>query len=185
MTARKVPERFPLSVHDQNALVGQLQNVLQQDGYTINKLIDAFEVGAFTPTFTFATPGDLSVSYAQQQGAFWRVGSLVFIRLRLQCAPTFSSSSGAPLLQGLPYASAAAGGVHILPVQLGGAGITYPTSRTAPFAYVDQGESQIRLAADGSGAGTVALSVSNFSTGVSTGDVRVGGFYITDNFEHP
>ncbi len=63
---------------------------------------------AWTPSFTFATPGDLSVSYAVQVGSYVKIGSTVTAIVSLQFTPTFTTSSGAGTITGWPFAPRAA-----------------------------------------------------------------------------
>lgn len=60
---------------------------------------------SFTPTFTCATPGDLSVSYATQIGRYQQIGKLVFYKLNLVCTPTWTTATGEPRISGLPFTS--------------------------------------------------------------------------------
>lgn len=39
--------------------------------------LDDYEEGDWTPVFTFATPGDLSVTYAEQDGSYVKIGQSV------------------------------------------------------------------------------------------------------------
>jgi hypothetical protein len=57
--------------------------------------ITAVTQGVFTPTFTFATPGTLSVVYTSQVGSYVRVGNLVFVTIRCAFTPTLGTASGA------------------------------------------------------------------------------------------
>jgi len=47
-----------------------------------------------TPTFTFATVGDLSVSYSIQTCRYWQIGAMVLVSLTLRFTPTYTTSSG-------------------------------------------------------------------------------------------
>lgn len=138
----------------------------------------AYEEGLFTPTLSFATPGDLSVVYTTQEGFYWRLGPLVFFSLTLNCTPTFTTASGLAYILGLPHAafpdavSTVLGGV-----QFGAAAITYPAGRSVVFPYINASEDFIRLAASGSAVGTTSIQASAFTSGVSTNDIRVQGFY--------
>ncbi len=72
----------------------------------------AIESGVWTPTFDFATPGDLSVAYAAQEGMYFRVGPVIFINFRLTFTPTYTTASGAGQWEGLPFqVNAAVGAV--------------------------------------------------------------------------
>ncbi|MEL6364305.1 MAG: hypothetical protein AAFR11_05645 [Pseudomonadota bacterium] len=108
-----------LSVEDNVRVEGDYVNVIGGD-YRINgtRLITAsgltFDNGtthldayvpktAFTPTLTFATPGDLSVTYDGQTGRYMRVGDLVVFWLELDVNTlTHSTASGAALISGPP-----------------------------------------------------------------------------------
>ena len=48
----------------------------------------------FVPTVTFATPGNLSVAYTTQQGAYAKVGPLVLFWYTLGFTPTYTTASG-------------------------------------------------------------------------------------------
>lgn len=56
----------------------------------------------FTPTFSFATPGDLSVVYTDQTGFYSRIGNVVFFNMSVLCTPTWTTGSGGLRLNGLP-----------------------------------------------------------------------------------
>lgn len=53
-----------------------------------------YEAGTFTPTLTFATPGNLSVAYALQSGRYVRDRDYVHVQGRLVCTPTFTTAAG-------------------------------------------------------------------------------------------
>lgn len=60
--------------------------------------------GTWTPTLTFATPGDLSVSYGSQRvGRYIKLGNWVLCTFSLTPTPTFTTASGAPSITGLPF----------------------------------------------------------------------------------
>jgi hypothetical protein len=61
--------------------------------------------GTFSPLFSFATPGDLSVSYSSQNGRYARVGPLVTVNVELVFTPTHTTASGAARISGLPFAT--------------------------------------------------------------------------------
>jgi hypothetical protein len=60
----------------------------------------------WTPTITFATPGDVSVSYGSRSGNRRKIGSLVFIDFTVTFTPTFTTASGALLIGGFTDAAA-------------------------------------------------------------------------------
>ncbi len=59
---------------------------------------------AWTPTMTFATPGDLSIAYTTQSGTYSRIGNIVCLTFVLAFAPTFTTASGSFQVTGLPFA---------------------------------------------------------------------------------
>lgn len=75
--------------------------------------IPEYAKGLFTPVFTFATPGDLSVSYALQAGFYTRIGNRVFFDYNITFTPTFTTASGQGIFQGLQIpALVASGGIY-------------------------------------------------------------------------
>lgn len=65
--------------------------------------LNYYDEGTFTPTFTSSVPGDLSVSYAVQEGSYTRIGNTVFIIYYIQFTPTFTTATGGIRLGGLPF----------------------------------------------------------------------------------
>lgn len=60
---------------------------------------------AWTPVLTFATPGDLSVSYSTQVGRFVKMGRLVTVFGSIVTSSfTHTTASGACRVTGLPFA---------------------------------------------------------------------------------
>jgi hypothetical protein len=60
----------------------------------------------FTPVFTFATPGDLAITYSSQVGTYRRIGNLVEARINLAMTTfTHTTASGAASISGLPFTS--------------------------------------------------------------------------------
>ena len=62
---------------------------------------------SWTPTLTFSTPGDLSVSYTTQLGRYWRFGNMVVALFSVETSSfTYTTASGNLLLGAtLPYTS--------------------------------------------------------------------------------
>lgn len=61
----------------------------------------------WTPALTFATPGDLSVSYTVQSGRYWRLGNMIVATFTIQTSVfTHSTASGNLRITGLPVAGA-------------------------------------------------------------------------------
>lgn len=62
-----------------------------------------FATGSFTPQFTFATPGNLSITYANREGKWTRIGDLIFMSISMRFTPTFSTASGTARIVNLPF----------------------------------------------------------------------------------
>ena len=80
-----------------------------------NELLDDYEEGTFTPTFTFSPTDVTNESYNIQTGHYVKVGRIVFFRLEVQLSDKGTLSSGAGYCQiaGLPIQSADYAGVSI------------------------------------------------------------------------
>lgn len=64
------------------------------------------ETGTWTPVFTFATPGNLSVTYGAQLGFYFKIGSLVIAQFNVALSVfTHSTASGVARITGLPFTS--------------------------------------------------------------------------------
>ncbi|WP_024586619.1 DUF2793 domain-containing protein [Aliihoeflea sp. 2WW] len=86
-------------------------------------LLSTFQSGDFTPTLTFASPGDLSVSYATQAGAYWRIGDLVIALVHVAATPVYGTASGQLRIAGLPVP---VGDPMVANTFQHGSGTTYP-----------------------------------------------------------
>lgn len=127
-----------------------------------------------TPTVTFATPGDLSVSYAIQTGFQYRFGNAVFVTYSIRFTPTYTTASGALRLGGLLIS----GGVTnwVLPVNISTQAVTFNTLGTQVFATVPS--NYFQLNSQGSGAASSTLTTTNFISGVQY-TIIISGFYGT------
>mgnify|MGYP000971904125 CR=1 FL=1 len=64
----------------------------------------AYAEGTWTPTITFATPGDLAVSYSTRVGRYTRIGRFVFVECVVATSAfTHSTASGSLSITGLPF----------------------------------------------------------------------------------
>lgn len=62
--------------------------------------------GLWTPVLTFATPGDLAVTYTEQLGRYVKVGNWVDLTFSIvTSAFTYTTATGALNITGLPFAS--------------------------------------------------------------------------------
>lgn len=68
--------------------------------------VDVVTTGTvWTPTLTFATPGDLAVTYATRFARYWQLSSnLLLVQFNIQTSAfTFTTASGALEITGLPF----------------------------------------------------------------------------------
>jgi len=56
-------------------------------------------------SFSFATPGDLAVTYSSQTGNYRIVGKLCIATFTLEFTPTYTTSSGTARVTGLPLST--------------------------------------------------------------------------------
>jgi hypothetical protein len=124
--------------------------------------------GTFTPAITFATPGDLSVSYtaAATVGFWWRYGNIVNVTFNLATSSfTYTTASSFFQITGLPFANMTtvnAGSGAVLTYQ----GIT-KASYTTFIPRVGSGSTLMTVQASGSGQTTATLTTADVPSGGS------------------
>lgn len=138
--------------------------------------------GAFTtfvPTFTCASPGDLSVSYSLQVGAYRIVGNIVFYRWVVTSTPTYTTATGTVYITGAPIAANSQ--TYITCTGSGifnGAGISWPVGASYIIPTIAAGESQWSMTAvipTGATGGT-QIDISNIPSGQQA-VINGTGFY--------
>jgi hypothetical protein len=66
--------------------------------------LDDYEEGVFTPVLTCATPGNLTRTYATQEGFYTKIGRLVTVHIAIGTATfTHTTASGIVFITGLPF----------------------------------------------------------------------------------
>lgn len=132
-----------------------------------------FTTGSFSPTITFATPGDLSVTYSIQSGVYQRVGNTVRVNIRiLTSAFTYTTATGGFLVSGLPFTAAAGVGQ---PLACAMAQYTF-AGFVVTIGEVLAGTSTLQFVAGGSGVGLGSLNETHVLSG-STMNIYLGGQY--------
>ncbi len=121
---------------------------------------------SWTPVVTFTTPGDLSVSYGAQVGAYNKIGSMYTIVFTLIFTPTFTTASGNLTITGLPVASNATTG-NIAVGSCYTSGMTWPTLYTSLALQITEGSQFIGLIASKTAATATNFAATNFTTGVA------------------
>ena len=75
--------------------------------------LDDYEEGTWTPSITFATPGDLSIAYIVRLGVYTKIGRLVALNwVTLTSTFTHATAGGACSITGLPFTSANVANQH-------------------------------------------------------------------------
>ena len=75
----------------------------------IANILDHYEEGTWTPTITFATPGDSTITHSTQQGRYTRIGNLVSVMFDVRLSAfTKGTASGNFLISGLPFTATGA-----------------------------------------------------------------------------
>jgi hypothetical protein len=126
--------------------------------------LDDYEEGDWTPVLTFATPGNLAVTYSTQIGRYTKIGRLVVVSFSIiTSAFTHTTASSSLTISGLPFAVANTSGIH----GWGGGdwgGITKASYTDMNFAAV-QNTSTLFLRASGSGVAPATVVAADMPTG--------------------
>jgi len=135
--------------------------------------------GTFTPTITFSTVGDLSVSYTTRTGRYTKVGDRVDFNISLDFTPTFTTATGNFRVAGLPFTCDAnifapcaygSGG--------GGDAPNFGAGNTMIAPRVQGGQSYVQMYGVQSNAGVTALTDSNVTTGVNRAFQIQGTYFV-------
>jgi hypothetical protein len=120
----------------------------------------------WTPVITFATPGDLSVTYSTQVGNSTRVGDLVVDQFVVATSAfTHTTASGNLILSGRPYTSAAGSSFnHFTSCVVGG---YTKANYTSVCLNVGPASTTILFQAYGSGQTPANLTAADMPTGGS------------------
>lgn len=118
----------------------------------------------WTPTFTFTTPGDVSVVYTTQKGEYVKVGNLVCCSVNLVGTITHTTAASSLRLAGLPFAASSTNSVNQnQAVFLYGHTIT--TSPVCRLGIVHAGTTATFAAHSSANSTVTALSVTQVPTG--------------------
>jgi hypothetical protein len=119
--------------------------------------------GSWAPTFTFGTPGDLSVSYSTQVGNYYRLGNMVTAIGQLVFTPTYTTASGNATVTGFPLA---ASGINPRGF-LGIGGTAYNASCTFSLINLNNASSVAIINMFASGSALNSLTAAVMSSGVA------------------
>jgi hypothetical protein len=124
--------------------------------------------GTWTPVLTFATPGNLAVTYSTQTGVWRQMGDLIFARFSIvTSAFTHTTASGDAIISGLALTSGTGLGGNVI-----WRGIT-KANYTQVMPNPGSAATTIRLLASGSGQVLTNVAAADMPTG---GTVQLTGF---------
>lgn len=126
----------------------------------------------FTPTVTFETAGDLSVSYATQFGRMVKIGDLYFVVIALVFTPTFTTAAGSLVINGIPSAVTSPSVLTTIPVASTG-GIDLANFST----HLRFSSGVVAIRESRSGTTGISKGVDDFTSG-SAATINAQGFII-------
>jgi hypothetical protein len=129
-------------------------------GTGTSELFDDYEEGTWTPVLTFATAGDLSVTYSSQIGTYVKIGRAVILTCRLVASAfTHTTASGALRVTGIPFSGASR---HWSAILFNGIN---KENYTTVSVNCDTGSSVLTFSASGMGQGQSSVAVADVPTG--------------------
>ena len=128
-----------------------------------------FRLGTFTPTFDFATSGDLSNAYSEQTGEYIRLGPFVYVVAIVRVVPTFTTGSGALRIAGLPFTKPSTVETSLIPAQAfttpTNDGLTFPTGVTTVYAFIASNTDYLQYFGNGDGGYNQSFDASHMTSG--------------------
>lgn len=125
--------------------------------------LDDYEEGTWTPAFTAATVGNLSVSYSFQNGVYTKIGNLVTVTgFVVTSAFTHTTASGVAQITGLPFTA-----IATVVQPHGGTSYTGYTKANFPqvVAIVAQTDNKVTFYSCGSAQTRVSTAITDFPSG--------------------
>ncbi len=138
--------------------------------------LNYYDEGTWTPTVTYATVGDLSVSYAVQNATYTRVGNLVVIRCRVSFTPTFTTASGSLRIAGLPFAVSSSSGTTGCVSHNATTGFIYGAGATYLVGAPRASNSDVQIQMVGSATAVAFATTTQTATTVAQ-DLFIAGTY--------
>ena len=132
-----------------------------------DEVLDKYDEGTWTPSMTFATPGDLSLGSVTATGYYTRKGREVTVHFRYSFTPTYTTSSGIFRLTGLPFTVSA----NLTVVTAIGSiststNVSYPAGLTYCSINPIASQTYCQIIANGSSTANANLTTTNFPTGL-------------------
>lgn len=134
----------------------------------------AYEQGEWTPTFDFATTGDLSNSYTSQAGYYFRIGPLVHFTFYMVVTPTHTTAAGAMEIGGVPYTCSADYERYLYTIRVNGTAITW--AHDDVVGVITDNENWLEAQFQGTGATGAVMGAAHIGSGTSI-TLRGTGFY--------
>jgi len=132
----------------------------------------------WTPVFTFATPGDLSLSGITNTSTYRRVGDRVDFVMGYIFTPTFTTSAGAASITGLPITGASGTTAKFCMSNSATASATYAAGRSVMFGQIAGATTSITLSSVGSAVTSANMDTTSFATGVSVTLLCIGSYFV-------
>ncbi len=121
----------------------------------------------WTPTMTFATPGDLTVAYANQLGNYQRIGNIVVLHFVITFTPTYTTASGNMIINGLPFTAAATAGENYFGSAIPSSAITWPVGCTSCISSLTPSTKNINISCSGTATGSTSFSTTQITSTVA------------------
>ena len=137
--------------------------------------------GAWLPTISCATPGDLSVTYTKQVARWHRMpGGILRLRLEITFTPTHTTAAGEMRITGWPAAllpDASLGDQTVGPAAVGGADADWGAGMSQVQALLASSSGNIKLVRFGDNKAPTTAAIGNFVSGsqcqlVIAGDIE-------------
>lgn len=136
--------------------------LVKWNGSAWTGLFQDFASTAFAPSLGFASPGDLSVSYATREGRCWLLGDMAVVLVHIVATPTFSSASGQLRIGDLPHAVA----TPVVANTFQHGNIVYPSGATTLVTRPEPSTTHFICVALGNGVAS-AITTSEIVSGVA------------------
>ena len=133
-------------------------------GTTTSEVLSDYEEGTWTPTLTFATPGDLSVVYSVRVGSYRKIGKTVHLQFSIFTSTfTHTTASGLAQVTGLPFTTAVTTEVSVGPIIH--QGVTRAGGYTSFVLGAPFSDTRLYVYSNGSGVGADATTAAHWPTG--------------------
>lgn len=147
-----------------NLTSGQIAFPASQSASADANTLDDYEEGTWTPTLTFDTPGDLSVSYSTQSGGYTKIGRAVVLTFQITTSTfTHTTASGSCRITGIPFTAANVGGTAR--GALAWQGVTKANYTDGVFSIVQTGGTTTAVVLSGSGQTAVVIAAADMPSG--------------------